>query len=185
MLTEITAALFGAVAGGGLQAVNSFVERRREARSTLMALATEVGTICALLRANRYLEDVQALVAQIGTPEWEARPAILSVDIRASYFTVFDASAPKLGLLKPHDASLVVAFYQMCKTAIDSHRPDGLIARIGNRDDRERHNRAGAVLMASILAVGDQIVQLPAERPVTLNLHQLAAAHQTALPSED
>ena len=81
---------------------------------------------------------------------------MLVVDVRSDYFEVFSANAGKLGTLKPRHARDIVRFYGLCKTAVDSMRPDG-----PQRDFEEKRNamRDQVAVFRAILALGDRIIQ--------------------------
>lgn len=158
-MKEIMVALLGAIAAGLFQTITGIIERRRARAATLLAVAAEVDALCTLIRDQRYLEEVEGLAAAARNPLWEGISFV--VDIRSDYFEVFSALAPNLGSLKPEHARDIVRFYALCKTAVDSMRPDGPIALHGTREERLNAAIDQAAVFRGILALGDKIVTYP------------------------
>ena len=158
MSNEVYAALFGVLAGGFIQAIIAYFDRKREAECVLTALATEVDAICRLVRHRRYLEVICQMLQHIEAGE---PPTYLSADIQQNYFAVFDALAPKLGTLRPKQAAKIVNFYAYCKSTIDSMNPDSKL--IGSAQPQELTQNLVEVerLLTAALLLGDEIVQLP------------------------
>ncbi len=158
MSNEVYAALFGVLAGGFIQTIIAHYDRKREAESVLTALAAEVDAICRLVRHRRYLVAIRELLEHINNG---GEPAYLSVDVRQNYFAVFDALAPKLGSIAPNKAAKIVNFYAYCKSAIDSLRPDGNLSVGARPEDLTLNLVEVERLLAAVLFLGDEIVQMP------------------------
>lgn len=164
-MSEIFAALLGALAAGGLQTIVAIVDRRRMRKSTLMAIAAEVQTICALVRHQRYLEGFREALAEIEAGRWDGGSLIM--DIRSHYFSVFESNSQNLGILKPDHIVKIVRFYGYCKSAIDSTRPDGPFAGEVRGEDAEGNIHSVVAILENILHLGDSIVQFPVSPPLT------------------
>jgi hypothetical protein len=155
---EVYAALFGVLAAGFIQTIVAYFDRKREVESVLTALAAEVDAICRLVRHRRYLEAARELLEHIkaGGP-----PVPLSANIQQNYFAVFDALAPKLGLLEPKHAAKIVNFYAYSKSVIDSLLPDGVLSAGASPDDLVLNVIEVERILTAALFLGDEIVQLP------------------------
>lgn len=158
-MREVLAALLGALAAGGLQTCVAIYDRRRSARSTLIAIAAEVQTVCMLIRHQRYFEAFKQSLGEIENGTWDGTGWIM--DIRSHYFSVFESNASNLGLLRPNEVVKIVHFYGCCKSVIDSTRPDGPFGGDVGLDEKAGNIRSVMVLLDEILKTGDLIVQLP------------------------
>jgi hypothetical protein len=155
---EVYAALFGVLAGGFIQTIIAHFDRKREIESVLTALAAEVDAICRLVRHRRYLDATRELLESVKAG---GEPAFFSADIRQNYFAVFDALAPKLGMLAPANAAKIVNFYAYCKSVIDSMLPDGNLSAGASPDDLTLNLIEVERILTAVLSLGDEIVQLP------------------------
>lgn len=127
--------------------------------------------LCSIIRDQHYLQEVEALLtAAEGGAVWNEQSLI--VDVRANYFEVFSASASKLGTLDPAHVRDIVRFYALCKTAVDSLRPDGPVATRGSREERVSALRDQVAIFRSILRLGDRIMTYPKAKlePQTLRV---------------
>ena len=152
-MSEIFAALIGALVGGAAQTLLIVIERNRKRNSLLRALASEVGTLCEYLRLLDYAASYRAAetLAMAGKPT-----AMIPIDATRNYFTVFEASAADIGMLDGQQAAVLTRFYTLCKIALDTARPEGVFIR-------STGNTLGfmASLAERILELGDEIVQFP------------------------
>lgn len=155
-MTAIVAALFGALAAGIVQTLLSFRTRRLERQSVLRAIVSEVGSICMLVRAQGYLPDHEGLCQQIEQGTWDGTTWV--IDLRSDYFSVFNALAPKLGELDAEHSGKIVQFYMMCKTLVDSVRPDGPAAGGGATEENAAAVLHTTKLLREMLETGDQVV---------------------------
>jgi hypothetical protein len=158
---EVIAALLGALAAGLLQTITAIRSRKLEAEAVLTSIASEVDSICRLIRHQRYLEEIGKIADDIGKGMWNGVSYI--IDVRENYFSVYEGLVTKLGLLRPHDASKIVNFYAYCKSAIDSTRVDGPHATNPKSNEAAGNMVSVAALLRSILTLGDEIVQMPKE----------------------
>lgn len=164
-MSEIIAALLGALAVGGLQTIFAFTDRRRMRKSTLMAIAAEVQIICTLIRHQRYLEGFKEALEEIEARQWQG--GSLTMDIRSHYFSVFESNTPNLGTLETDHIVKIVRFYGYCKSAIDCTRPDGPFAGGVTADEAEGNIRSVVAILENILRLGDAIIQLPESPTLT------------------
>jgi hypothetical protein len=107
-----------------LWGVQQEVERRRRVRSIRAALAAEVATITALVRLNRYTDELRQHAKALRSRQDAFGYPIYIVHIQQSYFSVFDAIASQLGELDDHLVVDIVAFYQDAKSLVDSFARD-------------------------------------------------------------
>jgi len=163
-MTELFAAFIGAVAAGLFGTIERIRERQRNSEAALTAIATEVDSLCELIRYQRYLEAFEQLVADINTGKWDGR--VWVIDIRANYFSVYEALAGELGHLQPKHLEKIVRFYAHCRSAIDSTRPDGPAASSEDLDLKSIAIRGMAMQLKLILELGDEIVAFP-KQPIT------------------
>jgi hypothetical protein len=158
-VTAITLLILGAIATGLLQTVLGIFDRQREAESILTAIASEVNSICRLIRIQCYRETFEELSSQIDNGTWDGQTAI--IEVRQNYFAIFESLSSKIGLLKPADVNQIVHFYAYCRSAIDSTRPDGLMAGGVNPDERVSQIKHLVMLFDAILSLGDAISEKP------------------------
>ena len=158
-MKEVFLLVLGALATGLLQTVVGFRDRRRETESILTAIATEVSSICRLIRIQRYHETFEEMVQHIDAGTWDGKTAV--IEVRQNYFVVFEALSGKIGCLKPGDVRQIVHFYAYCRSVIDSTRPDGLMAGTINADERIAQIRHLAMIFEAILQLGDAIASKP------------------------
>ena len=135
------------------------VDRRREAESVLTAIASEVNSICRLIRVQGYRETFGEMCSQIEAGTWDGRTAI--IEVKQNYFAVFESLSSKIGLLKPVDVNHIVHFYAYCRSAIDSTRPDGIMAGEVSTGERVSQIRHLYLVFDAILSLGDAISQKP------------------------
>lgn len=174
---EILAAAFGALIVWCFQLFDKMRDRGRQRESTLVAIASEVRTICALIRYQKYLDAFHEQALLIRQGNWSGEFYI--IDIRGEYFKVYDANAENLCALSPDHVSKIVGFYAFCQSAIDSTRPDGPHADSGNTEDKANNMLGVEGLLRAILALGDEIVQFPKMPLPVMNLWP-----QSRLPSQ-
>lgn len=155
----LLAAFIGAIVGGGLKAIIDLVDRNREDEAILIALASEIRAICALLRAQDYVGHITAFLKMLDDNPGHTTPIV--IDLRSDYFSVFHALADKLGRLDPAAVAAVVRFYLNCKTIVDSSRPDGVAALPRPNEELKRNLRGLLELLNHTLRLGDQVVQMP------------------------
>ena len=96
-MSEIAAALIGAILAGLFQTITGICDRRRETEAVLTALASEVDSICRLIRHQKYLEATGEIAAQVAGGTWNGISYV--IDIRANYFTVYEGLIGQIGLL--------------------------------------------------------------------------------------
>lgn len=159
MSSEVYAAILGALLAGGFQTVVGICNRRREVEAIVTAIASEVDSICRLVRHQRYHEVAQEMAQSIHDKNWAGR--ILVIDIRQNYFTVFEGLVDKIGMLKPEYVAKIVQFYAVCRSTIDSTLPDGVHIGSDDKNSAAANIVSIEVLLKRLLSLGDEIVQLP------------------------
>jgi hypothetical protein len=157
--SEVVAAILGALAAGLLQTIVSIIDRRRETESTLVAIASEIDSICRLIRFRQYPHYVNSVLAASAAPDWPITTVV--IDIRSNYFSVFEALSHNLGRLKPSQAAKIVNFYAYCKSTIDSALPDGVMVENDDRELAIENLGQIKLLLDTVLCLGDEIVQFP------------------------
>ena len=157
MSSEIIAALLGAVAAGLLTTIISVLDHRRNARATMIAIASEIDSLCRLIELQEFLPYVTRQVAAIRAGSWDGRGML--IDIRSNYFSVFEALTPQLGKLKPDLAAKVVHFYASCKSMMDATRPDGRMATSADPKLVQEDLVRTEALLLRILALGGDILR--------------------------
>ena len=162
-MSEVIAALLGAIAAGLVQTLLNLRTRKHETETILVAIAAEVDSVCRLIRVQQYQGAIDGAIQQLQVPD--AQPFTVVVDLKADYFTVYNALSSQIGRLKPNDALKIVNFYAFCKAAIDSTRPDGIMVGETRLDVLHGNLQVVALLIDAILRLGDEIVQLP-EMPI-------------------
>lgn len=143
---------------GMLQTILGICDRKREAEAVLTAIASEVDSICRLVRHQRYLEGVQRYIESIEAGSWQDSTII--IDIRGNYFSVYEGVIEKIGLLTPDNVAKIVNFYAYCKSVIDSTRPDGPVTTF-SAEDKAGNLFSLSQLLKAVLSLGDEIVRMP------------------------
>ena len=158
-MSEVIAALLGALAAGLVQTLLNLRTRNSETETLMVAIAAEVDSICRLIRIQQYQNTVDLALRHLRAEG--AIPFTIVVDLKADYFTVYNAIGSQIGRLKPNHALKIVNFYAFCKAAIDSTRPDGIMVGETRLEVLQGNLEVVAVLLDAILRLGDEIVQLP------------------------
>ncbi|MXO91767.1 hypothetical protein [Pontixanthobacter aquaemixtae] len=89
----------------------------------------------------------------------QEQTGVMVADLREDYFSVFHALAPQLGKLEPDEATQIVRFYMLCKSAKDSIMPDGVMVENEDHDLALENALQLLTLMTEALRLGDQIAQ--------------------------
>jgi hypothetical protein len=160
--SEVLAALLGAVAAGLLTTLVSVFDHRRNARATMVAIASEVDAICRLIHHQEFLPYIQRQVAAIKAGKWDGKGML--IDMRSNYYSVFEALSPQLGKLSPDMAAKVVHFYASCKSIMDMTRPDGRMSGGADPEFVKENMVRAEVLFMRILALGEDIVRSAGSR---------------------
>ena len=169
-MKSILLLLIGALLSGGIQTALGVFDRRREAETILTAIAAEVDALCRLITIQGYKETFDEMSQNIAAGTWDGATAV--IEIRQNYFAVFESLTAKIGLLKPKHAHAIVHFYAYCKSAIDSTRPDGLMA--GGVSSAERISQIIHLshVFDAILQLGKAIVSMPKAKFAAADLLQ-------------
>ncbi len=152
-------AAFGVLLAWTFQFYDKTSDRKRRRQSTLVAIASEVQAIGFLLRSDRYLERYHSLANQVRNGTWTGDSYVM--DIRSNYTRVFEANADSLSELEPEQVSKIVSFYTYTQALIDSSKPDGSAVNSEHLDDVASNVLALEGYLMAILALGDEIVQMP------------------------
>jgi hypothetical protein len=188
LLVPLIAALLGAAATGIVKIFLDARQRQHDRKSALLAIVSEVDSICRLIRHQRYLEAVEQVIEQIqagGT-----QPVL--ADIGPDYFSVFEALAGRLGEQRPEHVRDIVRFFAYAKAARDSVLPDGVFAD-GNKNDQAEVLSAMinlSALLGAMLLLGEKITTFPdaqfrhfdpwpGEEPKSLTEARASLAHAT------
>jgi hypothetical protein len=122
-VSEVIAALVGAIVGGCLTmwgaGFHARRERERGLRALSAALAAEILSLVELARRNRYEDALRAEIAQLEQPGLDPVPQSFTVPVSQSYFSVFEANAGHIGELDSKLAVEVIAFYQQARSWLD------------------------------------------------------------------
>ncbi len=113
LFAEAGPPLAGVVVGWLLHEGSEWWRRRQKKGRFAKVLACEISAV-----RDRYMEIAGTELEQLPVGGYVQG----SVDIRESYFTVFESNADSLGLLKAEDAKDVVSFYMTAKGHVDSLR---------------------------------------------------------------
>ena len=158
-MDAIFAALIGALAAGLLQTILAEVDRRRERRSVLTAIVSEVSVICELVRFRRYIPTLEKIIDYMKFNKEKKFDTL--VDIRENYFIVFENLAASLGKLKSEEAASIVKFYALCRAVVDSVHRDGVVTQISDPAIVLESHKQLKHLIEELLKLGDSIVQFP------------------------
>lgn len=158
-MSELLSVILGALLAGGGQLANSIIERRREREAVLTAIASEVDSICRLVRHQRYFEEAEKVAAKIQNGNWDGCGFV--IDIRENYFVAYEGLVEKIGLLNPDHVAKIVNFYAYCKSVIDSTRVDGPHAQSDELESLAMNMLALHQILRAVLVLGDEIVLLP------------------------
>lgn len=159
MIDALTLSAFGAVLVWLLQLADKFYERKRRQEATLVAIASEIQSIAAILRSDRYLEYYFKLASEIRDGSWSGESYV--IDVRSNYTRVFEANASNLNELKPDQVSKIVSFYAYGQAFIDGTKPDGTAVNSEHQEDRAENILSVEGVLMAMLALADEIVQMP------------------------
>ena len=106
-----------------------------------------------------YLETFAVMCSEIDAGTWDGRTAI--IDVKQNYFAIYESLSSKIGLLKPVDVNQIVHFYAYCRSAIDSTRPDGIMAGEVSAEEMISQIRHLHLVLDAILSLGDAISHKP------------------------
>ena len=165
------AAIIGIVLGGGVRAWEADRARKRDAESLLAALVAEVEALVRLMDHRRFVHDITACgfeafkMAQAGRGHEQAD--FLTINLRHSYFTIFEASANKIGLLHPYMADRITRFYTYVKAVSENYGSDSPFQR--------------GVTAQQVVEIVESDVQL-LQTALTLGRH-IATFHNMAPPA--
>jgi len=125
----------------------------------LVAIASEVQSIAALVRSDRYLERFHKLANSIRDGSWSGESYV--IDVRSNYTRVFEANAGNLNELEPHQVSKIVSFYAYGQAFIDGTKPEGTAVNSEHEEDRAENILSIEGVLMAMLALEDEIIQMP------------------------
>jgi len=153
-MSEIVAAILGALLGGVLQVVQNYRTEQRHIAAIRVALGCEVDAILRLVNHRGYIGFIDQLIGESAKGN-VSNPVI---DIRSNYFHIFESLGENIGKLEPSEVLKIVNFYSYCRAAIDSTRPDGP----NHLPEEPMENLAALVQLKDILLkiqeLGEEIV---------------------------
>lgn len=130
MLTIIIGALsglFGVLLGGAVRAYEAKQARRADAASLLSALCAEVEAVTRLMNHRHFmvaLEECHRVAQQqVEDGKGDEPCNFLIVNLTQNYFSVFNASTARLGLLSKYEADRIVRFYTYLKAVKENYEP--------------------------------------------------------------
>ena len=139
---DLTSALFGAIAAGGLTWVTSWsIDRKRRAEevgSLRAVLSSEIYGILSLAKTARYDHWLGEKLAGLQPDALAIRKAhvgsaVVRIDplpAPSGYFGAYEGIAPRLGLLAPEEARAVVRFYLQARAFASTVGP-AAVATLG------------------------------------------------------
>lgn len=123
-LIAAVAGLIGVALGGGLQVIQQKIARRAEAKAVLSALVADVEALARLIGHRQFLQNLEGhaqhcreLIAA-GHGDQEVPPIQMSMN--HDYLALFNAVAPKIGLLDAYHADRIVRFYALLKAGTEA-----------------------------------------------------------------
>ncbi len=121
------AAIVGILLGGAVRAMENASARKRDAESLLAALVAEVEALVRLMDHRRFLDgilqcglDAKAMV-EGGRGQEEA--GFMTISLKHNYFSVYEASAGKIGTIHPYMADRITRFYTYVKAVNENYDP--------------------------------------------------------------
>ncbi|WP_061921785.1 hypothetical protein [Altererythrobacter epoxidivorans] len=157
-MSELLAALVGALLGGGIKIWTDKIDRAKVADTVLVALLSEIKANCDLLRSLGYEEELRGIIASS-----RANPESLfsfAIDFDSDYMTLYHGIGSEIGRLEPATANKIVRFYANCKTLKDSCRPDGPRKTEYRGSLAVKPMTQSLNLLIDTLKLGDELVQL-------------------------
>jgi len=117
LIEKVVPPLLGVITGWWLKERSDSRRWKREKESEKKAFCSAL--VCEIEGIReRYMEAIGSEIEKVSSGDFLRRAVVIKED----YFTVFEANAAKIGLLKPDDAKQVVAFYIAAKGQADSLR---------------------------------------------------------------
>ena len=165
-MNEILAAILGALLGGGLQIVQTFLDTEDRKKSITIAIGCEIDAILRIIEHKKYLQGIDQAIETCHS----GTAISIIVDVSENYFHIFEGLGEKIGYLDTDFVSKTVNFYSYCKSIIDSTRAGGVSERISNpREALENLTQLRDLLVAAV-SLGEQIVQIAGVRKKQLEL---------------
>jgi hypothetical protein len=121
------AAIVGILLGGAVRAWESAGARKRDTESLLAALVAEVEALVRLMDHRQFLQGIlQCGVearAMVETGKGQEEASFLTIYMKHNYFSTYEASVGKIGILHPYMADRITRFYTYVKAASENYDP--------------------------------------------------------------
>lgn len=162
-MTDLIAALCGAVIGGVLAWVSAWAladrHHRRRLRAVKSALAAEIATCIEIARVNNYEEQFLEMAGRLRAHPNAPEMISMHVPAHHNYFSVFEANAGDIGELDTSLAVKIVCFYQAARAWLDSTSVENIPgAGTSNPGEEAFRHKALASQIRKLCELGDELV---------------------------
>src|SRR5262245_18418810 len=137
--------------------IDSF-RNKREATNLAFAFAGEITALIRIIETRRYIEDIQACIAQM---EKTQEPIYYTVTIRQDFVRVYEQNVSRIGLLEAPLPGYIAMYYTQTQAILED---------MADIDDHPKMERLG---QEHILRRYRNLLSL-LDSPVTLSQHLLA-----------
>lgn len=121
------ATLVGVLLGGALRAWESSRARTADSKALLSALVAEIEAITRLINHRQFIPGLLQTKAKadvaIAAGRGDEPAEYLVISLKHNYFTTYEASLSKVGLLHPYWADRITRFYTFVKAVSENYDP--------------------------------------------------------------
>lgn len=116
----VGAAIIGFIAAMLSTVLVEYIRRRHETKTLRASLVAEITGVAEIIRSRGYIDGLKEGA--------HGRLINYPVSVPSDYFPVYKANTARLGLLQPHEATLVVHFYHLIESVIQDVIPGGMLS---------------------------------------------------------
>jgi len=177
------AALVGVLLGGGVRAIEAWWARKLDRDALLSALVAEVEACTRLANHRGFLAGMLRVKAAaeeaIAAGKHDEKMSLGQIKLAQDYFSVFNASSGKLGLLRPYHADRIVRFYTLAKAALENFHPESPYQAGVNPAEIVEVCDNDILLMMTVIGLGNEIAGFRTIEPPAGSLIEQVAAKAT------
>lgn len=125
--STVLAALIGAAIAGGGRLISDWRTARKTRISYITAIKTEANSISNLISSQSLSLSLNSIIQKC--EDGNLPKHRISYDLAQDYFYIFHSLGENFQSLKSHEAEVIVSFYIIVKTAVDTLKVGGPLER--------------------------------------------------------